>query len=482
MPVTTVHPTVDALLPQWRKVRDCWAGAEAVKARGTDYLPMLSWKRNADKRYSDYKCRADFENAVRRTLDGLVGLVTGTPPEVTVPDEFEPRLADITLTGVPFDEFAKSVLTHAIMPGRCGILADVAADEPGIGGSPEPYLAVYQAEDVINWRWERREGASVLIRVVLREEVAEPDPKDPFAEVSVEQYRVVELVDGVLTHQLWRQDRNQSQWFPYGDVVVPRRGNDPLDFVPFKFVNSDSTLPDPGAPPLLDLAEMNLSLYRTSADLEHGRHFTALPQPWIFGADVKGDVEIGSGVAWTSTNPDTRCGFLEFTGQGLGALEKAVEQKREQMVALGARLLERQKRAAETAEALRIRQAGEQSVLAGVAQTVGRALTEALRWCVWWQDRVVALDDLDDERVYVRFATDWDATTLTPQDALALAQTWQLGGMSRRTYVWNLEEGHLLPPDTTVDEEIALIEMESAQRGMGLGGETAQPDEDDEDE
>jgi hypothetical protein len=84
--------------------------------------------------------------------------------------------------------------------------------------------------------------------------------------------------------------------------------------------------------------------------------------------------------------------------------------------------------------------------------------------------------------VYVRFATDWDATTLTPQDALALAQTWQLGGMSRRTYVWNLEEGHLLPPDTTVDEEIALIEMESAQRGMGLGGETAQPEDEEEDE
>jgi hypothetical protein len=209
---------------------------------------------------------------------------------------------------------------------------------------------------------------------------------------------------------------------------------------------------------------MNLSLYRTSADLEHGRHFCALPQPYVFGADVQGDVEIGSGVAWTSTSPDTKCGFLEFTGQGLGALEKAVEQKREQLVALGARLLEQQKRAAETAEALRLRQAGEQSVLAGIAGNVSRALTTALRWCVWWADGAVALGALGDA-VSVELDTDWDETTLAPAEALALAQTWQLGGMSKRTYVWNLEEGHRLPPDTTLEQEIALIEMEQALAG-----------------
>ena len=65
-------------------------------------------------------------------------------------------------------------------------------------------------------------------------------------------------------------------------------------------------------------------------------------------------------------------GLLEFNGQGLKHLENALVEKRKLMVQLGARMLETQKRSTETAEALRLRQAGDSSVLAILANTASR--------------------------------------------------------------------------------------------------------------
>ncbi len=479
MPVNTRHKQVSAMAESWQCVRDCMGGGKVIKAAGAKYLPILSWRKDAQKKYDAYKSRAVFENAVKRTHQGLVGLVFCEPPEIMVPKSFELRLNDITLTGVPFVAFGKEVFGQVLAPGRCGVLADMSGDTATVPGPPEPYLAIYAAENIVNWSVTRTEGRQVLTRVVLCENVEEPDPADPFSTTSVEQYRVIELVDGVVQHQLWRQladsgGKTAGQWAPFGPPVVPTRRGEPLDFIPWVFCNPNGITPDVEDPPLLDLSDINLSAYVTSADLEHGRHFVGLPTPYLFG--VTGDnkeLEIG-GTIWMSDNPETKCGYMEFTGQGLGALEKAIEEKREQMIAQGARLLEKQKRAAETAEALRLRQAGEQSVTAAIAENVGRALSKALAYCVWWADGAADLADVEAE-VRVTLNTDFEETILTPQDALALCQTWQLGGMSRRTYAWNLDNGGLLPPDTTPEQEAELIEMETMQRGMGTMPETAEP-------
>lgn len=468
MPVDTKHKQFTEMCTSWQTVRDCLGGAKAVKARGETYLPRLSWKKDQEKKYQAYRSRAVFENAVRRTHDGVTGLVFCTPPDVTVPESFESRLNNITLTGVAFEDFARRVFSAVVAPGRCGVLVDTDAtiDTPG---AAEPYFTIYAAEAVVNWRAERRDGAQVLTRVVLFEVVEESSQKDPFDVNRVEQYRVIELVDGVVAHQVWRRnDVGQgphAEWVPYGEPIYPKRRGQALDFIPFVFVNPLSAQPDVEEPPLLDLAEVNLSLYRTSADIEHARHFLAVPTPYLFGAsDIKGDLEIG-GTAWTSQNENAKVGFLEFTGAGLGALEKAVEEKREQMIAMGARLIEKQKRAAETAEALRLRQSAESSLVAAIAKNVGAALQMALTYAAWWAGVASSVDEVL-EQVSVELNTEFEEQVLTPTDAKALAEMWLSGGMSKRSYAWNLQQGKRLPPDTTIEQEIAMIEVESAQRGM----------------
>jgi hypothetical protein len=438
---------------------------------------MLAWKRKKDEKYAAYLFRALFENIVGNTHDGIVGLVFCEPPEVTVPKFFEPRLQDITLTGVPFAAFAADVFSQVVAPGRCGILVDMARDTEAVAGPPQPYLATFGAQTITNWKTTRVEGRRVLTRLNLYDLDEEEDPADPFVTKQVEQYRVVELVNGIMQHQLWRKSNKATaeDWVRWGDPIVPERRGAPLSFCPWVFCNPSGQQPEVDEPPLLPVADINLSMYLNSADLEQGRHKVSIPTPWIFGSVPEGDeVELGS--ALTGQNPDTKVGMLEVAGPGLGALERAIAEKREQAAANGARLIEKQKRAAETAEALRLRQSGERSVVAMIAENVSRSLTKALTYCVWWAHGSASLEEIE-KQVNVTLNTKFEEAILSPQDALALCQTWQSGGMSRRTYTWNLGNGGMLPPDTTPEQEAELIEMEAAQRGLGVMEETTEDEE-----
>jgi hypothetical protein len=75
-------------------------------------------------------------------------------------------------------------------------------------------------------------------------------------------------------------------------------------------------------PPILDLVNLNLAHYLINADYQHGCHFTGLPTPVVSGYEAKENEKlyIGSAVAWVFPNPEAKATYLEFTGQGLGAL------------------------------------------------------------------------------------------------------------------------------------------------------------------
>jgi hypothetical protein len=73
-------------------------------------------------------------------------------------------------------------------------------------------------------------------------------------------------------------------------------------------------------------------------------------------------------------------GFLEYTGQGLKTFERALDRDERLMAGLGARLLESQKRVGETAEAIEIRQSGENSILGNLALSVSASPTRVLAW------------------------------------------------------------------------------------------------------
>jgi len=210
---------------------------------------------------------------------------------------------------------------------------------------------------------------------------------------------------------------------------------------------------------------VNLSHYRSSADLEHGRHFTALPTAWVKGAPAgTAELTIGSPVAWLLSEHGA-AGYLEFTGQGLGELRLALVQKEKQMATLGARLLEPLAPVPETATAVRLRHGGDHAALATLALAASQGLTQALRWHGWWRGAP------DVEAVGAVLNRDFIEARLSPDEQRALVLTWQSGLISKWSVLHNFKQGELLPPGRTIEQELHLIEADSRDGAPSPFGE-----------
>jgi hypothetical protein len=225
-----------------------------------------------------------------------------------------------------------------------------------------------------------------------------------------------------------------------------------LNEIPFQFIGVDDVTWDVDEPPLIDLADLNLAHYRVSADYEHGCHFTGLPTPVISGYTVEKEGQsfmIGSMTAWVFPRPDAKASFLEFKGEGLGALEKNLARKEAQMAILGARMLEVQRgNGVESANTASIHRSGEQSMLASMGQAISIGLTKALKvFC-----RFAGADETEANIALNKdfFPAPMDALTIT-----ALIAAWQNSAISYETLIQNLQKGEVVDIQKTVEEEAA---------------------------
>lgn len=448
MPVTTPHPQYLHYQPDWQKCRDAADGDRAIKNRGELYLPKLSEQDNPE--YDAYRKRAVWYGATGRTVQGLAGSVFRKPPTVEVPEGMAPHLRDITMTGVSLESFCKTMMAEILKVGRYGVLVDMGKDAEAVA---RPYWVGYRAEQIVNWATKQVAGDTVLTMVVLQEEHIEIDPQDPFSYVTHPQYRVLLIRDGRYVVEIWRQTDREKEAWGVADTLTPLMRGEPLTFIPFCFVGPTHMTPDIDKPPLLDLVEVNLAHYRNSADHEHGIHYTALPTPWVAGFPTDRVLRVGPSVAWVSNDPNANAGMLEFTGDGLGTLERAMDRKERQMAILGARLLEEDKRAVEAAESRRIRGAGEQSALASMAGT-GEAVTlTLLRWHLQWIGGQP--DDVEAE-----FNKDFYEARMDPTEMAELMKAWQSGAISHATLYWNLQRGEITRPGITLEDEQEEIEQQ----------------------
>jgi hypothetical protein len=484
--VTFKRPEYTGMLAKWEKCRDVTSGEELVKAKGETYLPRnTGWD---SERYESFKKRALFYNASMRTVQGLQGLAFRKPPnlEYGEREDIKRHLEDITMSGVDATSFAQRVIVDLLKTGRVIVLLDMPEEE-----SPEqrPYWVFYQTEALINWRVTRWQGKMLLTRAVLCEQLEKEDGE--FGVSYITQYRELVLVQegGAWRYEvnLWQKVDARTNVFAIVKTVHPKRRGAPLNFLPIIVQGIEGIDMRIDDPPLLDLVNVNLSHYVSSADLEHGRHWTALPTPVVMGAASTNKNEplvIGSTSAW-SLDKGGDAKMLEFTGVGLGELRMALEHKERMMAVLGARLLEDKPTAGqrEAAETVRLRHSGENATMKSLVIAASAGLTRALRYHLWWFG---ATDVIDDPKITFGLNQDFFEEKLSPQEIDALMKLWQAGGLSFPTLYHNLVRGELARPGITDAQEKELIDGETEERVKQMAAVTAattpQEPEDDEDD
>jgi hypothetical protein len=453
MPVNTEHHEYTENKKLWRKCKHSVAGQHEIHEHGEMYLPKLSGQNDAE--YRAYVKRALYYNATGRTLDGLTGMLFLKPPKVEYPTSMQPIIDDISMSGLSLHQFSEMVADDIVTVGRCGVLVDyppitnasTMAEMARLGA--RPYATKYDAESIINWKTKRVNNIQMLSMVVLKESA--DIAKDEFESESVTRYRVLDLVE-VYRQRVFEEDKH-GNIKQVGDDIYPLMNGNTMTFIPFEFIGVRDNSPRVDKPPLLDLVDVNLSHYLTSADLEHGRHFTGLPTPIVCGVQLESgqSLSIGSAKAWVFPDPQASASFLEFTGQGLGELREAMREKESMMATLGARMLAPESKGIESAQTASIHRAGENSVLASISQSISISLTHILEWLRDWSN--IAGD------VSVELNRDFVPPTMTAQDLTALVQSWQAGAISFDTLFDNLKQNDIIAADKTVDDEKELIAM-----------------------
>ena len=447
--VASKHKMFRKFEGQWNRLRIAFGGTDDVKDSGELFLPRLS--KQTDDEYRAYKMRALWNGFPERTTRGL-----------NVPARIEQHLQDITLTGVDFETFAKNVLLETLLMGRFGVLTDMPVNPEDVRGEllvnenlaedptqVRPYHVGYMAEQIINWRTVRRQGDTILSMVVLQE-MFETMGKNEFEFDEEVQFRVLFLDEtGFYAQSVWRKIESAGAGDKFQEVqrFEPRIRGQRIDYIPFCFYGPETVTPDVQKSPVIDLTDVAYSWYRSSADLEHGRHFTALPTPWVTGVSRKDvTLKIGSSTAWVLENKDAKVGMLEFSGQGLGALERALEEKVRLAATLGARLLEQRPKGVEAAETLRLRQVGEESLLQSVAGTVGAGLTKNLQWHADFMG-------IEQGNISTQINKDFQSLRLKADDLRILMELVLGELISWETFYDQLERGEITRPGIDAEDE-----------------------------
>lgn len=446
------HPSYTARLPQYIKCRDVIIeGEDAVKAKGSLYLPKLSGQ-NA-KQYYNYKLRALFYSIGSKSLSALVGMATNKRPLISASKRMLDEFFDFKKVNA-FDETYSAAIEEVLLQNRVGILTEF--DEDG-----KPYNVIYQAENILNWHYEGSEPQMIL----LRECVSEYNPLNYQVE-NIVRYRRLVLRDGHYEAIIYDCNMREQR------VIVPVVRGKPLDHIPFIAVHSKGLGIVDAPPMMLDIANVNLSHYLSSADLEHGRHFTGLPTPMIFGAQVDGSLHIGSDEFIVLPDKQSNAKYLEFTGQGLQSLEKALEQKQAMLASMSARLIDNSSKGSESVDAVKLRYFSETASLSTMVSNLNIAINIIY-------NRIAEYLLYNTEPVTVELDRDFMSSQISAQDMTALMNGYLNGSISLDTYIYNMRKGQRLDPsvpDAVIKADLEKIATERKAEAAKVANTNANSD------
>lgn len=470
MPINDQHHAYQKRQAQWKRIRDFVEGADALRDHDiglgglatSAYLPRLSPKQSGEE-YEAYVRRALYENRVARTRDGLLGLMFAKGAKIVTPAGASALATDCDLEGTPLAEMLEDIADEMVQLSWAGVLVDTPPARPVQSRLDEeragirPYFVLYRAEHIINWERVRLGSAVKTVRVVLEEPGLDDQGK------PASKYRELVLTPSGYVQRVWAK-APKAEEYQVTEERQPLMAGEPMAEIPFYFFTPRGSKPEPTKPMLLDLVEVARSHYQSSADLEHARFSCSVPTPYFIGfsKEEAGSIALGGLNGIVATDPGAKVGFLEYTGQGTEPLERALATKAETMAKLGSRMLSEDKRDAETAEAMRIRSAGESATLADVSRSLSRTATQMLAFAGQW---------LGVPGVYsVELSSEFTAPGVNPAEITALLAAVQSEAIPPSVFVNRLRATGVIPPEVTdeaLEAELETVRERSAVDGLG---------------
>lgn len=406
------NPQYTAMLPRWRLVECCYAGAEAVKY-GPDSDIFLPIQRNeakemlavADKTKSQYALRkrlATYENFFKPTVDDIVGIMQKNPPRVRFGvennSESPPEVCDIEFFGNQYNDGLKGLKWrlnfNQVLYGRYGLLLDIRTDNEGL--QPRFCISEYPAIKILDGEIhaDSRSGSESLRWVLLDESTLKFDRMDKNWRVFP-QLRILGLnAMGRYYQSVLSGDSCVTDWtnfdfdLPKPELTIyPVFKQKALNFIPFTVCNVNRLgITEWQDPPYADVAQVAISNYQVDSVYKRALSNHASPTLVVSNAQpTDKDLFLGDVIQLkSSANQKADASILETSGAGLAEMRAAKESLKASLKYSSIRDLLDGAGASSSGEAIQLRTASGTAVIASIDNAGSRAIEEQLVFAAQW--------------------------------------------------------------------------------------------------
>ena len=287
---------VMAMMPFWRPIDICVAGTEGIRAFAEEIIPREP--REDDEAYQRRIFHATMPPFLQRLASQAAGTILRRGIHLEGGDEeyWRDWVTDVTGDGTSLNEFCRKTLVDSLLYGHSSVLVDYSAEERPLTLAEElrqgrkPYLVSVPCQHIRGWRTEGNRPTSPLTMVRYAERVSVPDGE--FGETIYQQIRV--LTPGRYTVYRYR-DADQQTNRAAGWYVV-EGGTTSLDEIPLATVYSNRIATLVSKPPMVEVAELNISYAQRFTDYNHSIHVGAQPILCLKGFDPENNTELGLSV------------------------------------------------------------------------------------------------------------------------------------------------------------------------------------------
>jgi len=424
---------VIGMMPDWSVMAAVTNGTNYLRDMSETYLPQEP--REDDDAYQTRVDRSVLSPYTSRLIETAAGAILRKPIHIEGDPYWLELAQNIDGLGSNINEYARRALVSSLTYGHSAILVDYPAASEARNLAEEramgrrPYFVHVDAPQI--WGWRKEPGTNRLLQVRIHD--YDVRPLNEFGEEQVEEMRVIYP--------------GRYDLYTLGQELVEftATGGYSLDEIPLVPIYSNRRGLLVSQPPLLDIANLNITHYQRQADLIHALHIAAMPTLVLEGwDDTTGSATMGVNYA-IAMQPGNKAYYVQADATSFDAQMAELESLASQMSTLGVTKLFGQKFVAESAEAKRIDQAQSNSVLSIISQELESALNQAFGFAAQY----VGMEPPE-----ITIDRDFDYYRLIGQDVSVLAQLNQMGKISDAMLLEILRRGEVLPDNINIEDEL----------------------------
>ena len=386
---------------------------------------------------------------------------------------WEEFIEDVDGHGTPLANFARRVLISSMLYGHAAMMVDYPTREAAPSLQAErlagmrPYIIDVDAKQILGWRFDADDPMSAVQQVRINEYISVPFGE--FGDRTIRQVRVLEPG----RYRLFRREADRDVEGGGGDEgwYIHEQGPISLDAVPLAVTYSQKLAEFVSTPPLLAIANLNISHAQRNADLQHSLHVAAMPILVLKGFDENSDpigLSVNNAILLP---PEGDAMMVEPASSSFDSQMEYLTKLEEQMASLGISTLFQQKSTAETAESKRISRTDSDSMLAVISKDFENALQRVMD---------MAGEYVGIEAPKVIMDRDFDTQVLDGAQVGQYLSLYTNNAITHETLLSALKRGEILP-DLDVEAEVELVGQERLDSMLTetMPGQASPEDEED---